>query len=196
MTKEHKPLYLFVAVLFLMGVIFGVLMVNALTFEQKQELSRFFGSFIHTLHSGTTGEGIEALRDAFMLQFKWLLLIWLLAVSVIGFPLILFVNFLKGMLIGFTTGYLLSEWTWRGLLFAFMGVIPQNIILIPVLMVASVAGMSFSLYFIRYRLVQQKGPLGTVFMSFSGRMLILMGIVLFVACYETYVSPILMKWVY
>lgn len=196
MAEEHKPLYIFVAVLFLMGVVFGALMVNALTFEQKSELSRFFGSFIHTLQSGTMEVGVHELRDAFMLHVKWLILIWVLAVSVIGFPLILFVNFLKGMLVGFTTGYLMSEWTWKGMLFAFVGVVPQNIVLIPAFMIASVCGISFSLYFIRHRLIQQKGPLGTVFLSFSGRVLLLAGIIMIVACYETYVSPLLMRLVY
>lgn len=44
--EENKTLYAFVGVLFLMGVIFGAIIVNSLSLNQKQDLytylSRFF----------------------------------------------------------------------------------------------------------------------------------------------------------
>ena len=47
--REHSSIYLFVVVLFLMGVIFGAIVVNSLTFSQKEDLayylSQFFGKF-------------------------------------------------------------------------------------------------------------------------------------------------------
>ena len=45
--REHSSIYLFVIVLFLMGVIFGAVVVNSLSFTQKEDLfyylSQFFG---------------------------------------------------------------------------------------------------------------------------------------------------------
>lgn len=45
--NEHSSLYVFITVLFLMGVIFGAILVNSLSFTQKEDLfyylSQFFG---------------------------------------------------------------------------------------------------------------------------------------------------------
>ena len=38
MYAEHSSIYLFVIVLFLMGVIFGAVVVNSLSFTQKEDL--------------------------------------------------------------------------------------------------------------------------------------------------------------
>lgn len=48
--KEQNILYIFVAVLFLVGVIFGALMVNALSLEQQQDLGRYLGNFFVTVN--------------------------------------------------------------------------------------------------------------------------------------------------
>jgi stage II sporulation protein M len=50
--KEHMPLYVYVAVLFITGVVFGVIIVQALTLEQKQELSRHLGNFFQKVDIG------------------------------------------------------------------------------------------------------------------------------------------------
>ena len=40
--REHSSIYLFVVVLFLMGVIFGAIVVNSLTFSSKGRFSLLF----------------------------------------------------------------------------------------------------------------------------------------------------------
>ncbi len=41
-VREHSSIYLFVIVLFLMGVIFGAVVVNSLSFTQKEDLVLLF----------------------------------------------------------------------------------------------------------------------------------------------------------
>lgn len=44
--REHASLYVFVIVLFLMGVIFGAIVVNSLSFSQKQDLYYYLTQFL------------------------------------------------------------------------------------------------------------------------------------------------------
>ena len=44
--KDQTMLYVFVGVLFLVGVLFGALMVNALSLEQQQEIARYLNHFL------------------------------------------------------------------------------------------------------------------------------------------------------
>lgn len=194
--KDQTPLYVFVSVLFLMGVVFGALMVNALTLEQQQEVSRYLGNFFISINEG--GESFQPMTywEVAGLHLKWLGLIWLLGLSVIGLPGILILDFLKGVLIGFTVGCLVGQFTWKGLLFALVSVAPHNLFVIPALMISSVAAVGFSLGIIRNRvLLNRSGGAARPFLSYTGLTLVMAAVLMAVASFETYVSPSLMAWV-
>lgn len=194
--KDQTPLYVFVSVLFLMGVVFGALMVNALTLEQQQEVSRYLGNFFISINEG--GESFQPMTywEVAGLHLKWLGLIWLLGLSVIGLPGILILDFLKGVLIGFTVGCLVGQFTWKGLLFALVSVAPHNLFVIPALMISSVAAVGFSLGIIRNRvLLNRSGGAARPFLSYTGLTLVMAAILMAAASFETYVSPSLMAWV-
>ncbi|MDU0329397.1 stage II sporulation protein M [Paenibacillus sp. 3LSP] len=194
--KDQTPLYVFVSVLFLMGVVFGALMVNALTLEQQQDISRFLGDFFLSINEGGSEFQPMTFWQVAGLHLKWLGLIWLLGLSVIGLPGILILDFLKGVLIGFTVGYLVGQYTWKGLLFALVSVAPHNLIVIPALLIASVAAVSFSLNIIRSRvLMSRPGQATRPFLSYTGLTLAMAVALLAISSFETWVTPVMMSWV-
>nr|WP_209970302.1 stage II sporulation protein M [Paenibacillus eucommiae] len=193
--KENLSLYVFVSVLFVIGVVFGAVMVNALSLEQKQEMSRYLGSFFQEVNGGMQIEGGQSFQQAFGMHMKWILLIWLFGLSVIGLPLVLILDFLKGVLIGFTVGYLVAQFSWKGMLFALVSVAPQNLIVIPALLICSVSAMAFSIYIIKNRFIQRRGAIYHPFMRYVS-ITLLMGVFLFAAAlWEGYVSLDVIKWV-
>jgi stage II sporulation protein M len=59
--REYSSIYLFVVVLFLMGVIFGAVIVNSLSFTQKEDLFYYLTQFF-----GQAADGdVAAARDLF-----------------------------------------------------------------------------------------------------------------------------------
>lgn len=50
--KDHLSIYLFVSVLFLMGVIFGAVIVNSMTIGQKEDLFYYLNQFFGQLSEG------------------------------------------------------------------------------------------------------------------------------------------------
>lgn len=194
--RDQMNLYVFVAVLFIVGVVFGALMVNALSLEQQQELSSYVGNFIHTMDSQTASVHVQTFWQSAFDYLKWVALIWILGLSVVGLPFILVLDFMKGVLIGFTVGLLAGQFSWKGLLFALASMAPQNMIAIPVLFIVSVAAISFSLYMIRSRVMMKrslvvKQPFLTYMTLTTTMAVVLLGI----AAFETWVSPTLMQWV-
>lgn len=193
--KENLSLYVFVSVLFIIGVVFGAVLVNALSLEQKQEMSRHLGSFFNELHGGLIYDGAQSFKSAFALHMKWILLIWLFGLSIIGLPLILILDFLKGVLIGFTVGYLAGHMSWKGMLFALVSVAPQNMIVIPALLICSVSAMAFSISMIKNRFIQRRGSVYHPFMKYTN-VTLLMGLMMVgAALWEGYMAPQVMQWV-
>jgi len=196
MIKEQTPLYIFVAVLFLVGVIFGALIVSALTLDQQQDLGEYLGSFFITVDQ----QGLPADTGSFWaiagLHLKWIGLIWILGLSVIGLPGILILDFLKGVLIGFTVGTLIGQYSWHGLLFALVSVAPHNLIIIPALLVCSASAIAFSLLMIRSRVLGQRRPsVNRPFAMYTVLSLSMAILILGISCFETWVTPSMMRWV-
>lgn len=193
--KEHLTLYVFVSVLFAVGVVFGALMVNALSLEQKQEITRYLGSFFQTMNQNSELDGRQAFFQVFSMHMKWIALIWVMGLSVIGLPLVLVLDFLKGVLIGFTVGYIVGQLSWKGMLFALVSVAPQNLIIIPVLIICSVTALSFSIYMIKNRFIGRGGTMFQPLIRYTAGTCSLAIVLCIISVYEAYLSPILMKWV-
>jgi stage II sporulation protein M len=194
--KDQTALYVFVSVLFLMGVIFGALLVNALSLEQQQDLSRYLSNFFTSISQGGTEYEQLPFAKVAALHLKWLGLIWILGLSVIGLPGIFVLDFFKGVLIGFTVGCLVGQFSWKGLLFALIAVAPHNLIVIPALLAASVAATSFSLGIIRSRILMKlPNHNHSSLLSYCSIILLMAGVILIAACFETWVTPMLMRLV-
>lgn len=204
-SKELLPIYLFVGILFVMGVVFGALLVNELTLQQRQDIGQFMNNFLShyagtaaTAEAAASGSAQQAAASsvwsAFGAYARWLFFIWILGLSIVGVPVILLLDFLKGVLVGFTVGYLAGQWSWKGVVFAVASVAPQNLVVVPSIIVCSVAAISFSMYLVRSRFIQRTGKIGPPFAAFTVTALLLTGLMLVVSFFEVYVSPGLLEW--
>lgn len=197
MLMEHiqtqKSIYLFVSVLFLVGVVFGSVIVNTLDVNKKGELMQYLHYFFQGLAHDDIADSSVAFQHSIGDYFKMLALMWILGLSVVGIPVMLIYLFFKGLVTGFTIGFLLSQLSWQGFWFATAAVVPINIIVIPVLLVLSVAGIQFSITLVRNRFIQSRGPIYPQFVRYSILATALTVCLVLVAATEAYISPSLMK---
>src|SRR5690606_17288878 len=87
--REHSSIYLFITVLFMMGIIFGAIIVNSLNFSQKQDLFYYLSRFFGEVSGGTQAEAGEMFKQSYLHNLKYVGLIWILGISIIGLPIIL-----------------------------------------------------------------------------------------------------------
>ncbi|WP_337101710.1 stage II sporulation protein M [Paenibacillus sp. YIM B09110] len=194
MVKNNLSLYVFVAVLFVVGAIFGALMVNALTFEQQQDLAQDVDQYVRLMGAGIGVDETDSFWERFVFHGKWMLLLWLLGITVVGIPGVLALNFLKGALVGFSIGTLINQYAWKGVWFSLVSIAPQNIIAIPAMIVTSVAALTFSIYVVKNRLLQQKGTLAPELAGFTSTTLLMVIVLAGASLFEAYVSPTIIGW--
>jgi len=191
---EYSSLYIFHSVLFLMGVVFGAIVVNSLSATQKDDLFYFLNEFFVQLSQGELVRAGDVFWHSFLYNGKFVGLIWLLGISMIGLPLILILLFLKGMVIGFTIGFLVQQMGFKGFLLSFAGVLPQNLIIVPTFIAAAVLSVAFSLQMIRKLFVkslyQPFAPMLMRYIIAYGIFLLALGLASFV---EGYFTPYFMK---
>lgn len=195
--RVNLVLYFFIIMLFLIGVVLGALAVKTLGEEQKAELITYLKVFFQGLQSNqdsgvTTG---SLIKQAIYNNVKAVILIWLLGLTVIGVPVILFVVFTRGFVIGFTVGFLVNEYVLRGVLFAAVSVIPHNIFIIPAIIITSVSGISFSLLIVKHKLRPHRINLSYECMAYTSMAVLMLCVVIFGGLVEGYVTPVFMKTV-
>ncbi|MBJ8029758.1 stage II sporulation protein M [Bacillus cereus group sp. N21] len=192
--QDNSSLYIFVSVLLLMGVLFGAILVNSLQVNQKQDLSFYLNRFFGQVSKGEFAIASEMFRESYFSQLKYIGFIWLLGISIIGLPLIFILLFLKGIVVGFTVGFLVSQHGWNGLLLAFVSVLPQNLIIIPAFLVMTTVAASFSLRMIRHQFIRKiNEPLLPMLIRYTCFFLIIGVILAIASSIEAYASPVLMK---
>ncbi|MNT62917.1 Stage II sporulation protein M [compost metagenome] len=122
-------------------------------------------------------------------------MLWVLGITVVGVPGVLAINFLKGSLVGFSVGLLINQYAWKGVLFSLVTIAPQNVIIVPAMIMLSAAALSFSIYVIKDRLLQQKGELRQQLVSFTSTAALIFLVFTGAALFEAFVSPLLIGWV-
>lgn len=177
-----------------MGVIFGAIVVNSLSVIQKDDLFYFINEFFTQVVNGEMVEAKEIFRHSFSYNSKYIGLMWILGMTMIGLPIILVLLFLKGMVIGFTIGFLVQQMGWKGFFLSFVAVLPHNLIIIPIFIGIAVISVSFSLQLIKKLFTksfyQPFAPMLVRYFMFLGVALIFIGIAAFI---EGYLTPYFMK---
>ncbi|MBM7648057.1 stage II sporulation protein M [Bacillus ectoiniformans] len=195
--QANASIYLFVMVLFFMGVVFGAIVVNSLSLTQKEDLAYYLQQFFGQVSTGQIADSEDLFQQSFIHNLKYLGCMWLFGISIIGMPLIFIFLFMKGIVVGFSVGFLVQQMSWQGFFLAVATVLPQNLIIIPTFIFIASVSAAFSMQLIKKIFMKQTVPfhIGPYFMRYVLFFLIAAGGAAAAAGIEAYVSPVLMKMV-
>lgn len=191
--KENFLLYFFVTLFFAIGLSVGAFMSKALDTNSKQSVLVYINNFFQIVGN----EDIDAV-SIFIRSIKnngqTLLLILILCITYIGVPLIFIFDSFKGFILGFTISFCLQTMGFKGLLFLFIAVIPQNIIYIPCLIIASAIAIEHGFWVFKKSVqknnfLKQRNGLLDIALVF----LFLFLIMLIGSLYESFLVPFILK---
>jgi stage II sporulation protein M len=143
--KTHATIYVFMIILFLTGIIFGAIVVNSMGVGQRTDLFFYLERFFGYLTNENTINSNEIVKESFFYHAKYLLLLFILGLSVIGLPVVWVLIFLKGLVVGFSVGFIVNQLGFNGFILATFSIAPQNILVIPIYVVAGSLSMIFTL---------------------------------------------------
>lgn len=189
--RQNWPAYLIVLVIFALGLAAGSLGVQKLRVDQAQELSLYLDRFVQKAGVLDVDAG-KALKDVLYNDIMIILAVYLLGLTVIGIPVMLGIIFTRGFVLGFTIGFLTREKSVQGVILTCAAILPQNIFLVPALLMGGVASLSFALLLAR-RFYNSKVLIWPSFVVYSALMLLVMACSAGAGLVEVYLTPILVK---
>ena len=148
MIKEHiknnYKAYLSVSIVFLIGIIIGVVFINNLTEERQLQLADYINSFTQSLNEDYKIDLNILLRKSIINNFILSILIWFTGSTIIGIPIVYLIIGFKGFTLGYTVSTIIITFnTWKGIFFVMCALLLQNIIFIPCIFALAVSGIRF-----------------------------------------------------
>jgi stage II sporulation protein M len=120
-----------------------------------------------------------------------LILMLLSGLTAIGFPVALAALSYKGMALGFSAALLIDSMSFKGVALVFTSILPQNLILIPALLLAGVAALNVAFHTINNRRFGIKKSLAENSGSYLFINLVLTAVILAGCFVESFISPLL-----
>lgn len=144
--RQYWVIYLTLASVYLAGVVFGGVGVNALGASETSQLGGFLDKLLlnqpKTFESAFLG---QLARDMFIMMAG----IWILGLTIIGAPLIYLIVFTRGFILGFTISFIIGAKGTLGIALVLTTVFVPTIFAVPLLLLGAGLATIFSFLLLR-----------------------------------------------
>ncbi|AGB40554.1 stage II sporulation protein M [Halobacteroides halobius DSM 5150] len=195
---NHIFLVLIVLVFFAIGLIAGSIAVNTLDYQQKESLVSYLDQFIVQVNQLLNNQQHIMLKKIIFSNLKFIFILWLLGLTIVGAIIAPIIICLKGFIIGFTISFLIKELFLQGLLLAIVSILPQNLIIIPSLLLGCLFSLIYSTRIGMAWIFSRKKRrynFSQAVLKYSVLMLILAGCLFLAGLIEAYLTPNLVELV-
>ena len=177
----------FLLIIFLLGILFGILAVGQLEVSSRQNLFTTITGFMQGF-SGLDYDRTVLMNEMTGIYYSSLLLLWILGISVLGIPLIFILIFIQGFAFGFTIAFMIMYFDLQGFFLIMFAILPQNLISIPVYLLAAVTASTFGWRIINF--IRGQASLSpAIFLDYTLKMVLLAFFLFFSILIEVFVSP-------
>ncbi len=183
-------LYLILLFALLTGIAAGAFTAGAMSDSQRLGLSGYLEVFFHSISIQSIDRG-AIFWEAVWQQLQITFFIWLSGIFIFGFPFILFFAGLRGFFIGFTVGFLVSQYRFGGFLFTLLCILPQGLLYIPSIIGVGVLALEYSMNRFKNRKVSySREQRMKTLTPYTIKILLLFGIMVLAGLFEAYVTPV------
>lgn len=191
-ASKHKKVILFLLGIAFIGFITGTIFTTILSETDKNLVKGYIQEFIGTIENHKLNY-TNSFKNAFISNTGFILIIWILGMSVIGIPINLFIYFSKSFIIGFSISSFILQYKSKGCLLSLIYIFPHQIINIIIYTVLLMFSMNFSKKLI-YSIKSKKSvSFQTTFKRYTVIFLLSLAIVTITTVIEIFITPLLIE---
>ena len=177
---------------FIIGIITGSIFIMVINTNDKSLVVEHITKFFSNVNSSDYSY-LDSLKNMLSLNYFYVIVIWVLGLSILGILVNIFLTYLKGFIIGFTTSSLIITYGFKSILAVILYIIPHTLINSLVIIVLTIYSITFS----KYLLIQifQKKDMKTKNFMKKYLIILLIAVVLTLvsSISEVYLFPFLLK---
>jgi stage II sporulation protein M len=175
------------------GLVLALYVVKYMGSSNQEAVTKYFESFTYNFNNETFNSA-EIFMEAIKSNIFYIIFIWLLGIAAIGIPFILILDFIKGFTLGFSLSFIMLGLKTQGIWVGLLGIMPQNIIFIPCILVGSAIAMKFSADKLKNKLNRRIiENFGVKFYNYTIGYIFIIFIMIIGFLYQAYISPPIIK---
>ena len=178
--------------IFIIGIITGSIFIMVINTNDKSLVVEHITKFFSNVNSSNYSY-LDSLKNMLSLNYFYVIVIWVLGLSILGILVNIFLTYLKGFIIGFTTSSLIITYGFKSILAVILYIIPHTLINSLVIIVLTIYSITFSRYLL-IQIFQKKDMKTKNFMKkYLIILLIAVALTLVSSISEVYLFPFLLK---
>ena len=190
---KQKKLYLFLIGLVIVSIIAGILFWFVINNEDKLLVTKNLNNFFECIKKGNAINYWSSLFNSLVTGLIYIVLIWLLGISIVGLPIILIIITIKSFIVGFSISSIIASYGIKGILGAFVYTFPHQIIFLLLLILLGFYASSFCFKLFKYLFLKQSINFKDAMRKYFKILLISLIVVLLTSLYETFIATYFIK---
>lgn len=192
--RVNKNLFVFLLGIVFLGVIFGSILPIFLSVDDKKLVSEYLIGFISNIKDGFNS--LIFFKNGLISDGLFLFLIWVLGISVIGIPIVLFLFFYKCFIFGFSISSIIINYGFKGIIFSLSYVFPHQVINILIFLFLSSYSLIFSIRLMLFILRKFEFNIRVYFRKYLS-ILLVSCVGLFISIlYESFINPYVLGFIF
>ena len=193
MEKEKKK-YLFIISIAVIGIFIGIVFANVINKADKILVEDKLTTYFLNIKDNKNINYFGNLLNSFLNNNLYLIIIWLLGLSIIGIVLNNFIIFFKSFVIGFSIGSIINVYLYKGIIGALIYIFPHHIINILVYVVLIYHANNFSIKLFKTLFLKQDNKIKELMPKYLKILLYCFIALSISALLETFLSPFIIKF--
>lgn len=190
--KVNKKTLLFFTILLIIGIIAGSIFMAILSETDKKLVIDYFNNYISNIENNKLNY-LESIKNGLFNNLLYIIIIWILGISIIGIPIVTIMFFIKSFTLGFSIASIVFNYKLKGCLLNFINIFPHQMIYFLIYMLITTYSIFFSLKMIN-SIINKKNMDFKIMMNKYVKILIISVITITIGIIiETFITPLLIK---
>ena len=190
--KVNKKTLLFFTILLIIGIIAGSIFMAILSETDKKLVTDYFNNYISNIENNKLNY-LESIKNGLFNNLLYIIIIWILGISIIGIPIVTIMFFIKSFTLGFSIASIVFNYKLKGCLLNFINIFPHQMIYFLIYMLITTYSIFFSLKMIN-SIINKKNMDFKIMMNKYVKILIISVIAITIGIIiETFITPLLIK---
>ena len=190
--KVNKKLLYCITIITIIGIIAGSIFITVLNDVDKETVSNSLNTFITNVSNNELNYSLS-LRSNLVSNFIFIFVVWILGMTVVGIPIIIFMYFIKTFILGFSLSAIILKYGAKGIIYSFIYVFPHNILNLFIFAILTIYSLIYSFKLTDKLTKNENINYKNNINKHKNILLLSMIGVLLTSLYATYIMPYLFK---
>lgn len=191
--ERQKRTYKIIVIIMIITIILGALFYFLISDQDKTLVTNTIKNFFIEIKKGDNLNYSASLINSLITNIIYVLVIWMLGISIIGLPIIILMIGYKSFIMGFSISSIISTYGFKGIIGAITYTTPHQLLYLFILMLLGFYSINFSIRLFKYLFLKKYINFKDIMKRYSKILLICMVSSIILSLFETFISTYFIK---